>query len=69
MDAPEFNVLGVSQGGLNARYVLEECDIGKVRNLITLGSPNMGVVSAGPDYPLPWLLSRLLYWFSDFWVV
>lgn len=22
-DAPEFNVVGVSQGGLNARYVLE----------------------------------------------
>jgi len=34
---------------LNARSVLEECDIKpKVRNLITLGTPNLGIVGVGP---------------------
>ena len=40
----EFNVVGLSQGGLLARYIAEECDIkGKVRNMVTLGGPHMGV--------------------------
>lgn len=40
----EFNVMGLSQGGLLARYITEECDMpGKVRNIITLGGPHMGV--------------------------
>lgn len=40
----EFNVIGLSQGGLLARYIAEECDMpGKVRNIITLGGPHMGV--------------------------
>jgi triacylglycerol esterase/lipase EstA (alpha/beta hydrolase family) len=35
--------MGFSQGGLIARYVATACDIkGKVRNLITVGTPNMG---------------------------
>lgn len=42
----EFNVLGLSQGGLIARHIAERCPIqGKVRNLITLGGPNMGVAA------------------------
>ena len=42
--AGEFNVIGLSQGGLFARYIAEECDMpGKVRNLVTLGGPHMGV--------------------------
>jgi palmitoyl-protein thioesterase len=37
-------VLGLSQGGLLARYIAEECEMpGKVRNLATLGGPNKGV--------------------------
>ena len=42
--AGEFNVLGLSQGGLLARYIAEECDMpGKVRNVVTAGGPHMGV--------------------------
>ena len=43
---PEINLIGVSQGGLMARSILEDCDISsqtKIRNLITVGTPNMGV--------------------------
>lgn len=43
---PEINVMGLSQGGLVARYIVEECQISektKVRNLLTAGTPNMGV--------------------------
>lgn len=48
-DAKEFNVIGVSQGGLNARHVLELCNLNaKVRNFITLGAPNMGLAELGP---------------------
>ena len=40
----EFNAVGLSQGGLLARFIAEECDMpGKVRNLVTIGGPNMGV--------------------------
>lgn len=38
--------MGVSQGGLMARSILEDCDVSpntKVRNLLTIGSPNMGI--------------------------
>ena len=42
--AAEFNVVGLSQGGLLARYMVEECEMpGKVRNIVTLGGPHMGV--------------------------
>jgi palmitoyl-protein thioesterase len=44
----EFNVLGLSQGGLLARHIVERCPTkGQPRNLVTLGGPNMGV-SASP---------------------
>lgn len=40
----EFNVVGLSQGGLLARYIVEECDMpGKVRNFASYGGPHMGV--------------------------
>jgi palmitoyl-protein thioesterase len=42
----EFNVVGLSQGALLARYMVEECDMpGKVRNLLSFGGPHMGVDS------------------------
>jgi len=42
----EFNVIGLSQGGLLARYIAEECDMpGTVRNVVTLGGPHMGVAA------------------------
>lgn len=43
--SPEINAIGFSQGGLLARYIAEGCNIkGKVRNLVTVGTPNMGYV-------------------------
>ena len=40
----EFNVMGLSQGSLLARYIVESCPIaGKVRNYLSIGGPNMGV--------------------------
>ena len=42
---PEINVMGLSQGALLARYIATSCDLGdtKVRNLASIGGPNMGV--------------------------
>ena len=40
----EFNVVGLSQGGLIARYIAESCETKHpVRNLVTVGTPNNGV--------------------------
>lgn len=37
-------MIGLSQGGLLARYIAESCEMpGKVRNMVTLGGPHMGV--------------------------
>lgn len=37
--------MGFSQGGLIARYIAEACNFkGKVRNLLTVGTPNMGYI-------------------------
>lgn len=43
----EFNLIGSGPAGVMARYVVEECPMEdkKVRNLLTLGSPNMGMES------------------------
>jgi len=44
-DAKEINVVGVSQGGLVGRAIVEQCEVSdktKVRNLLTIGTPNMG---------------------------
>ena len=36
--------MGLSQGSLLARYIVEKCPIkGKVRNYVSIGGPNMGV--------------------------
>ena len=41
----EFSVVGNSQGGLLARYVVEKCEgvRGRVRNFASFGGPHMGV--------------------------
>ena len=41
----EFSVVGNSQGGLIARYVVEKCKNlkGRVRNYVSFGAPQMGV--------------------------
>jgi palmitoyl-protein thioesterase len=36
--------MGLSQGSLLARYIVEQCDMkGTVRNYLSIGGPNMGV--------------------------
>ena len=43
-EADEINVIGFSMGGLIARFIAQDCPIkGKVRNLVTVGTPNMGI--------------------------
>ena len=42
-NADEINVVGLSQGALIARYVVESCEGVKSRNLLSIGGPNMGV--------------------------
>ena len=45
----EINVFGISQGGLVGRYIVENClslqdqSQPKVRNLLNVGTPNMGI--------------------------
>ena len=39
----QFNVVGLSQGALIGRYIVESCDTKyPVRNLLTVGGPNNG---------------------------
>ena len=39
-----FDLVGLGQGGLVARYVLQECDIGQfVQKLLLFGTPNSGI--------------------------
>lgn len=53
-------MIGVSQGGLNARHVLEICGLkAKVRNFITLGTPNMGLTEVGRAFSDPTTVQKL----------
>lgn len=46
----DFIIVGFSQGGLIARYILEMCNLkGKVVKLITVGTPHMGVEKMNCD--------------------
>ena len=64
----EISVLGVSQGGLIARYIVQKCEFGGiVKRYGTLSTPQMGVV--GVKFPtcgticmlIDWLLSDVAY--------
>ncbi len=40
----DFNIVGFSQGGLVARYIIEVCKIkGRIKNVLTFGSPHAGI--------------------------
>ena len=42
----EISLLGQSQGGLIARYIIEQCDLKpRVRNLVTVATPHMGIMN------------------------
>lgn len=40
-----FNLLGLSQGSVLARHIIQHCDLGqhKVHRFLSAGGPNMGV--------------------------
>ena len=64
----EFNVVGLSQGGLLARYIVEECEMpGKVRNMLTAGGPHMGVAAVPGCFEgtlctiVNWFASKIVY--------
>ncbi|CAM9409529.1 unnamed protein product [Heterosigma akashiwo] len=71
-DSKSFNVMGLSQGGLISRYVAQYCFLGddgerKVRNIISIGGPNMGV-AAVPQCSnglicdvINWVVRRVVY--------
>jgi palmitoyl-protein thioesterase len=44
LNQTDFSIVGVSQGSLIGRYIIEKCDIkGKVRKYVSIGGPQMGV--------------------------
>jgi len=59
-----FILVGLSQGGLIARAVLQECEMGKyVKKIITLGGPHEGVAAVphtGKD-----IFSNIINFFAD----
>ena len=39
-----INIIGMSQGALNARFIIEACEINaNIYNFLSIGGPNMGV--------------------------
>lgn len=54
-----FDAIGNSQGGLFLRALQERCDLVRIHNLITFGSPHMGVMDMPvcPD-PKDWICRR-----------
>ena len=40
----QFNIVGLSQGSLIGRYIVQQCDLPHpVRNFVTIASPNNGI--------------------------
>ena len=60
-----FTLLGVSQGGLIARGVLQRCEAGKfIRRLLTLGAPHNGVAivpMTSPNNPINIIAIKACY--------
>jgi palmitoyl-protein thioesterase len=41
----DFSIVGISQGGIIARYIIQHCNLsGRVKRFISLGGPQMGVI-------------------------
>lgn len=63
-----FSIVALSQGGLIARYIIEECEMkGTVKRLVTIGTPHMGVskipncMSGVVCYLLKKMVSMIIY--------
>jgi palmitoyl-protein thioesterase len=55
----DFSVLGISQGTLLARYVIQKCDIkGKVKNFVSINGPHMGIAGI-PHLTCGWLCDEI----------
>jgi palmitoyl-protein thioesterase len=55
----EFSVLGISQGNLIARYIIQKCDIkGKVKNFVSIDGPHMGIAGI-PRLNCGWLCEKI----------
>ena len=53
-----FDAIGFSQGGLFMRALVQRCSSVSVHNLITFGSPHMGVLELPMCKPNDWLCKR-----------
>lgn len=55
----EFSVLGISQGSLIARYVIQKCQMkGRVKNFVSIDGPHMGI-GALPRLTCGWLCKKI----------
>lgn len=55
----EFSVLGISQGTLIARYIIQHCNIkGIVKNFVSIAGPHMGI-AAIPRLTCGWLCDQI----------
>jgi len=52
----DFNLIGISQGGILSRYLIQACDLGKhkVHNYLSIGGPQQGVQEVPGCYTGVW---------------
>lgn len=69
ISAEKINLIGISQGGLLARCYVERYsdEVKKVDNLITIGTPHMGIYKRPYDTKLKLKLKSSLLSISDYW--
>lgn len=55
----DFSVLGISQGSLIARYIIQKCDMkGKVKNFVSIAGPHMGIAGI-PRLNCGWFCEKI----------
>lgn len=60
----DFSIVGISQGSLLARYIIQACDMqGKVKRYVSIGGPQMGVAKVPhcESGPLCYIINNLVY--------
>lgn len=62
-----INIIGMSQGALNARYIIEACNLSstKVYNFLSIGGPHMGVTKV-PTCIQDNSFCNLLNWIANY---
>ena len=72
-----FSVIAISQGSVITKYLIEYCPFDNpIRNLVTMGGPNMGV-SMAPHFPreswsgyfLTLLINKVVYLDIAQWII